>query len=288
MFPSVLLPLVGASALALALTMWHGRLPAAMAARALTFSLVAVMAAAVPALWVVGLEFLSHTTVLGLRLCVDAVDEHARIEPWVGWPVVALAIIGSVRAAAVVITFFRLRDNHSGSVDVLCDRRLFAFTLPGKGGRVVFSSGLVDLLSPDEQAVVLAHEQAHGRCRHDRFLLISRLASAAYPPLRPITNRLVFSLERWADDDAAGQCHDRQLVARTIAKVALHHPASVGVLAIANVGVPGRVIALMQEPVSRPPLGLRLVLATLMVTTVLLSAYQLHHLYVLVRTVCLW
>lgn len=46
-----------------------------------------------------------------------------------------------------------------------------AYCLPGKGGRVVLSSGALRLLAPEQRAAVVAHERAHLRQRHDLVLL---------------------------------------------------------------------------------------------------------------------
>jgi Zn-dependent protease with chaperone function len=148
------------------------------------------------------------------------------------------------------------------------------------------SSGLVEFLDDDELSVVLAHERAHGRHRHDRYLVIAKLGVAVAPMFRPLSSRLEFSLERWADESAADECADRTFVARTLGKVALSSPSPAMNLSFAGLGVPARMTALL-SPVVMPPTvrGIVPLYAGVAITGVLAS-YQLHHLAKLFVTLC--
>lgn len=59
-------------------------------------------------------------------------------------------------------------DRHSrdGGVIVVPEREPVAFAVPGRGGRIVISGGLLSALRPRERAALLAHEAAHLRLRH--------------------------------------------------------------------------------------------------------------------------
>lgn len=288
MFPSVLLPLIVAIALAVIVTASHRRLPPVVAARAVTITLAVVAAAAVPTLWIVSVGFVTHLSVLGGRLdwCAAAIGVHDPVPAWIGAPALLLTIAGVVRVRAVLKTYRRLRQHHAGMVEIAEHPQPFAFTLPGRGGQVVLSSGIVALLDEAEQGVVLAHENAHARHRHDRYLLTAQLAAAAIPPLRPLAGRVQFSLERWADEIAVAHCGDRGFVARTLGKVALRSVTPVGAMSFAGLGVPARVAALLAPPMTALRSSAHAAIWTAIVITGSLAAFQIHHLVRLVAALC--
>lgn len=288
MLPSLILPLLVALALAVIVTTIHRRLPPVLAARAVAVTVVVVAGAAVPTLWILSLGYFTHAPFLGsgLRWCVEVFGAHDRISPWIGVPSLLLAAVGTVRAVRVIRAHHRLRHDRPGFVEIACHEQPFAFTLPGRGGHVVLSSGLVELLDDDEQKVVLAHEGAHSVHRHDRYLLVAQLAAATIPLLRPLTSRLQFSLERWADEAAVEVCGDRRFVAHTLGKVALHGVTPVGALSFAGLGVPARVSALLSAPPAAPRAPLLIGLWSAIAITGALAAFQVHHLASLVTALC--
>ena len=146
---------------------------------------------------------------------------------------------------------------------------------------------MIELLDPDEHAVVLAHEHAHARYRHDRYLLTAQLAAAVVPVLRPLSTRLQFCLERWADEAALVECGDRRFVARTLGKVALSNTVPVGALSFAGLGVPARVAALFAPPPASPRLPHRVGLWSAIAITGVLGTIQIHHLIGVVSSLCL-
>lgn len=288
MFPSIVIPLVAAMALAVAVTTFHRRLPPAPAARAVTVALSVVVGAAAPTLLIFSLGYLVNLSILGIDLdwCAEAMGVRVRVPGWAGVPSVVLTVIGVTRAVRILRMYRRLRHDRPGSVEIAGHDEPFAFTLPGRGGHVVLSTGLVELLDADEQAVVLAHERAHATHRHDRYLLVGQLAAAAVPMLRPLASRLQFSLERWADEAAADECGDRRFVARTLGKVALYQITPVGALSFVGLGVPARVAALLAPAPALPlsPLVVALWCAT--VVTGVLAAFQIHHLASVIMAFC--
>ncbi|WP_354644211.1 M48 family metalloprotease [Kitasatospora camelliae] len=96
-----------------------------------------------------------------------------------------------------------------------------AYAVPGNPGRIVVSTGMLDALEPTEHAILLAHERAHLDHRHHLFVALAQLAAAANPLLRPLATTVGYTVERWADEDAAACTGDRAQVARTIGKAAL-------------------------------------------------------------------
>ncbi|NEB96046.1 M56 family metallopeptidase [Streptomyces bauhiniae] len=133
------------------------------------------------------------------------------------------------------------------TVAVLPDPEPYAYALPGRNrGRVVVSTGLLTRLAARERRALFAHERAHLAGGHHRFLLLVQLAARANPFLRPLRTAVSYTVERWADEEAAGVVRDRQTVARAIGKAALvsrPHPVLAGFAAPGP--VPRRVAALL-------------------------------------------
>ncbi len=169
----------------------------------------------------------------------------------------------------------------AGQVVVVTDDAADAYTAPGWPGRIVVTTGMMEALSEAERQVLLAHERAHAAARHYLFTAAARLASAANPLLRPLATAVGYSVERWADEEAAACTGDRSLVARAVAAAALaaaaappRQAAPAGALGAvaAPVGmrragaVPRRVAALLQ-----PPPRLRLLLLVTAVALVAIS-----------------
>jgi Zn-dependent protease with chaperone function len=288
MFPSFLLPLTVAVGLAMVVTATHRRLPPAVAARTVTITLAAVAAGAVPTVWIVSLGYVAHIPLLGGRLdwCAKAFGVHQQIPSWIGGAALMLSIAGIVRARTVFTRYRHLRHDHPGSVEITDHEQPFAFTLPGRGGQVVLSTGLVEMLDEAEQEVVVAHERAHARYRHDRYLLAAQLAAAVMPVLRPLAGRLQFSLERWADETAVAHCGDRGFVARTLGKVALRGITPAGAMSFAGLGVPARVAALLSPPMTPLRSSTHAALWSAIAITCMLAAFQIHHLAPLLSALC--
>ncbi|MFE1311928.1 M56 family metallopeptidase [Streptomyces sp. NPDC058755] len=141
------------------------------------------------------------------------------------------------------------------TVAVLPDSAPYAYALPGGRGRIVVTTALLDGLAPAERRALFAHEHAHLAARHHRHLLAAQLAARANPFLRPLRTAVVYTAERWADEEAARAVGDRRTVARAIGKAALlpHGTPAPTLAALATTGsVPRRVAALLAPaPVAR-------------------------------------
>ncbi|MFJ9870589.1 M56 family metallopeptidase [Streptomyces sp. NPDC101165] len=141
------------------------------------------------------------------------------------------------------------------TVAVLPDSAPYSYALPGGRGRIVVTSALLDGLAPAERRALFAHERAHLAARHHRHLLAAHLAARANPFLRPLRTAVVYTAERWADEEAARAVGDRRTVARAIGKAALlsHGTPAPTLAALATTGpVPRRVAALLAPaPVAR-------------------------------------
>lgn len=287
MTASVALPLAAAAVLAVTATSVHRFLPPRLASRFVTVALVLVAVAAAPTLLLVALAFLAHVPVIGLGLewCTQAFGPHAAVPGSVGVPVVGTIAWGAVRTVRVVREHRRLRVDLGRPVHIADSRTPYAVTLPGRAGQIIVSSSLFDRLDEDEWRVVLAHERAHARYRHDRYVLVAAVCAAALPPMRALANRVTYSLERWADEAAAAACGDRRLVAVTLGKIALHtRPATVS--GFAGLGVASRMGALLEPPIRNPSRPMVVGLWSSVALTGVLAAYQLHHLEQLLAALC--
>ena len=274
-------------ALAVLATSVHHRLPPRLATRFVTLTLVFVTIAVVPTALVVGVAFLAHAPVVGtgFEWCAQAIGLHGSVSAWIGIPVVGLIAIGSLRTIRLLRQHRALRLDEAHPIHIAHSSRAYAVTLPGRAGQIVMSTAMVDILDDDERRIVVAHERAHARYRHDRYLLVAELAAAAVPPLRALARRVTFSIERWADEAAAAVCGDRELVAMTLGKVALEtHPPTVA--GFSGLGVAARMGALLQPAVLNPPRSHVVALWSSLAVTASFSLYQLHHLERLLTALC--
>lgn len=285
MFPGIVAPVLVALVLGAAVTTTHRRFPPMIAARMVVITVIVLAAAALPTMWMLALDYGAHVRVFGSAWCRMPMT-GTRINAWVGIAALALTAWGVFHTARVLRSHHRIRRDQPGPVEVADHDEPFAFTLPGRAGHVLISRGMVELLEPDERVVVLAHEHAHAQHRHDRYLLAAQLSTALVPMLRPLSTRLHFTLERWADEAAVAACGDRQFVARTLGKVALATSVPVGALSFNGLGVPARVAALLASPPDVPRSSTRLVLCTTIAITAVFGAIQLHLLAGLISTLC--
>lgn len=184
-------------------------------------------------------------------------------------------IAGRIRALVEARQFARLGGPGEGELVVVPDGRPVAHAVPGRPGRIVVSTTMLDLLDPAERRALLAHERAHLSRRHHLFVAAVEVASAANPLLRPLIPVVRYTTERWADEISAGRVGDRSAVARAIGKAALasrHAPPAPRFALTAAAGpVPRRVAALLIAPpahrlaaVLRSPIGLCAVAALLL------------------------
>jgi hypothetical protein len=194
----------------------------------------------------------------------DPVPASLALAATVVLAVLAVSVIHAARlhGRALAMAYQQVRRLRTEDrVVVVGDPGVDAVALPALGrlpGHVVVSTGMLDLLDVDEQQVLLAHEQAHLTGNHYLFLLTSRLAAAANPLLRPIATAVAYTVERWADEQAAAhtphRSDPRHLAACTIAKAALarhrsHRPAPTSLGMRATTGpIPRRVAALLAPP----------------------------------------
>lgn len=286
-FSALLAPLAVSMIVAAIATSAHRRLPPRLATRFVTIALVIVVAAALPTTIIIALAYLAHVPVIGTgaRWCAQVFGIHQSVPGWIGLPAVMLVGWSTFRIGRLIGQHRRLRVDEPSTIRIAHSHSPYAVTLPGRAGQIVLSSALIEILEPHEQQVVIAHERAHARYRHDRYLLTAELAAAILPPLRALARRVSFSVERWADESAARMCGDRQLVAITLGKVAVQaHPSTVA--GFSGLGVAARMEALLEPPIPTPRRRHVLGLWASLVVTAAFSAYQLHHVEHLIAALC--
>jgi Zn-dependent protease with chaperone function len=275
----VALPLVLALGVVIVGSRRLDRLSPAAAARCSAVLLAAVAIAVVPTLWLIGLSGLAH---MGFHnpitdWCQHLLSDYRPFGAVLGVASLLAALVGTIRAGRVLAHHRRLRCTDACAVEVIDTNEIYAYTLPGPAGTIAISGGLRDALDDDEFDLVMAHEQAHARHRHDRFKLLALITTSFIPPTAPVMARLNFYLERWADEEALDHTGaERRLAARTIAKVALASASPAPALGIADHGVAARAAALLQ-PVERPNMTTRVQTAMMIGVTLALAVYQVHH-----------
>lgn len=223
----------------------------ATAARAIT-TLAALSASAT--LWalliIVGANVVQlHGVAERLSWCGElAVAHRGTLGPIGAVAILALvAIFGSALRVRHQQRLLRAPAGHEELAIVDSDTPT-AYALPGKPGQIVISTGMLRSLDPHERRVLLAHERAHLRCNHHRYVRLTQLSAAAIPMLAPLNARVRHATERWADEEAVREVGDRTVVARAIARAAIAQTDAVaGGLAMADTGVVQRIESLMSE-----------------------------------------
>lgn len=223
---------------------------------------------------------------------------------------IAGLLLGGAVLTAARMLWRRARTLAAAALDAACmptrdgtviveDETPDAYALPGLPGRVVVSSGMLDTLDETEHGILLAHERAHLTAHHYAFVALAQLGASANPLLRPFATAVTYTIERWADENAAITTGDRRRVARTVGKAALatrHTSAratgtALGFLGLRNRGgplaragpVPRRVAALLASPLRWHPV-LTAATASVLVATMLATAEATHDLHRLLET----
>jgi beta-lactamase regulating signal transducer with metallopeptidase domain len=263
----------------------------AVATWSLTISsvLAAVATISAAAMTIVGFVHVAPVTGWIVAWCLGT-EHHPGTVPWVETAVAATWLaVAAVRVWRCRRSYLALvPDARSDEVEVVDGDEPVAYTLPGRCGRIVVSSGMLGALDPAEQRVLLAHETSHLRRRHDRFLLAVDLGVAVVPLLHRMARSVRFATERWADEDAARAVGDRRLVARAVTRAALVQHASVQPgMALAGLGVRARVDQLLAAP-TRPTVvrATLVVTAGLTATVAASSTLQVHHLAMVAERLC--
>lgn len=228
----LVIPLVIPLAAALAARPLADRLPPAAATWLLAVSALALALASSAVLGLLALSALVRVPFVDAagHLSVRAISRHDSVS--VPIAIVAGALLAAAAAAVIQVLWRRViaiaaASRHARSlpgasqVVVTQDTAADAYTVPGWPCRIVITAGMLHALSGRERGVLLAHERAHARGSHYLFTSAARLAAAANPLLRPVAAQVAYTVERWADEQAAAESGDRPLTARAVARAAL-------------------------------------------------------------------
>lgn len=198
-----------------------------------------------------------------------------------GCSVVAVIQLARFAGAARVLRGLRRITSRREGTDasVFEARAPLAFTGGFLAHEIFLSTGLLDALSRDQLAVVLAHEHHHARRRDPLWRAAASIASSMHvPPVRQaILADLHLACERACDESAAKQSGDRAFVAQTVVhvtKLLEAHPA-----AVAGFGgnVTARVEALLADAPPEAP-SWRVAVGWFASVALLLSLSEpLHH-----------
>lgn len=256
-------------------------LPPATAVRLLTLAALVAAASTGFVLAVVGFSFLAqhpeiaelgHWSAGTLRL-IDPVSAAIGLPAAAGFAVLlGLALSRSWRVAADLhAAAAAARRLGPGRLVVVADERPDAYAVPGLPGRVVVSTGMLAALPAAERRALLAHEASHLNRGHHGYLLLTEVAAAANPLLRPAAAAVRTAVERWADEDAAQEVGDRRLVARAVARAGLVRGGAGPALA-ATLGASGGPLAARATALLGPPPPARRLLAGAVAALVLAGA----------------
>lgn len=286
----LILPMVIAVATAFAATWVQRRLRPDWATWTLTLLAVGSALAVTWALVVFAAGYAAEQPILSSAFgwCTALFSSHDRIPAPLGIAAWAALTAMAISAALRIRTRrAALRQSHD---EVIVTPEALAFALPGKPGKVIVSTGMLETLDSSEQRVLYAHERSHLRHNHHRFLNVAETAAAAVPILRPITNQVRFATERWADEDAVDEVGDRRLVARAIARAAVAASAPdipPAAMALAGSGSRARVEALLEPPKNRRAVAAWVAFGVSgLGVSVASSTLQFHHLVAFLNHVC--
>lgn len=126
-----------------------------------------------------------------------------------------------------------------------------AYSVPGRRGGIVLTTAMKSALTEGELTVLLAHERAHLRHHHSRWIQIAETAAVLHPLLRPVPDVVRRAAERWADEEAA--TGGRRTAAQAVAAAAVARSRSLEAhssttLSVAGGDVVERVRALVDPP----------------------------------------
>lgn len=202
----------------------------------------------------------------GLESCLAAVRDLANPADSRLVQAVAAALLGcllmrlagcAIRSAAAnyhdrarhraVLSLVARRDTSLGA-HVVPDRTPIVYCLPGRGGRVVFTSAAVQELTAIQRAAVVAHERAHLRGRHHLFIASASLLTSAFPRVRLFSGGFDHTaelVEMRADDLASRGIGRRPLAEALLALAGMG--SSTTVLAASAVTTAARIERLLTQ-----------------------------------------
>lgn len=284
---AVVSPVIVVVLVALGLSSLHSRLRPLIASRMLLILLVIGAFAALPVIFNFVIGALFEIPFFGSWMHDGAHVRNFHVDIGGTFAIIVLCYLTYLLFKLIKLnrSYRSSRFLSTSEIVVVEHENPFAFVTPGLNGEITISSALVEMLSPSELQIVVAHETAHRQGRHDRILLIGNICIAIVPFMRFVLRRLEFSLERIADDCAAKFIGSRKLVARTLTRVALSDNLPALTMGISKVGVAARIVALTNESGRMTQRNLAMLWA-LVFSLLPLTLLQWHHVVESLRMVC--
>lgn len=224
-----------------------------------------------------GLAGLSATLIGALSACIFFITELGQV-PLSSLLIVALALASAVGFVRTAFSYRReQRLLHALPLEPIEDGALaelaqsagarHVYMIPARlpaafcfgliRPRVAISSGLLERLTPDEQAAVVWHEAQHARVHEPLRCLIGRLTVGTFfwiPALRDLLDRYLLAKELAADSVAMQRTSRRALVGALHEVIA--QPSPSGAIGVADVAG-ARIDRLLEPAAKLPPLFTR-------------------------------
>ena len=167
-------------------------------------------------------------------------------------------------------------------VRVVRSERPLSVTLGLLRPQIWVSTGLVEVLAPQELEAVLAHERCHARRRDSLRRLLARVGSLAHWPWlrRALRAELALATEQVCDEAAGRGLRDRLAVAETILRVErllAHAPDHPALAAFGGSAVEARVQSLLAADPEEPMRGSIWWLAPAALAAAIVLVDPLHH-----------
>jgi Zn-dependent protease with chaperone function len=138
-------------------------------------------------------------------------------------------------------------------VCLLAHPQPMAYYLPGAGGRVVMSTGALEILSDDELSAVVQHERGHAR-RHHGALLIPLQVLSSFFTFLPIARYAPTAMRSYLEmsaDDCAREAGLSNALRDALRKAQLFVPAPQGSFAASDLVIERRIQRLDSKPNAR-------------------------------------
>jgi len=170
------------------------------------------------------LRGLGFGEVVGLSVAFDLVVVFVGALGVTSWRV------GQTRRAQRTVLDLVARRSPHDKVRVLDHPQPTAYYLPGKGGRVVLSTGALAVLDDDELAAIVTHELGHRHGRHGAMLApLEALSSfVAFLPLARYGPVAVRSYLEMTADDRCRRRGSAPALRRALSKSSIFRPAPAG------------------------------------------------------------
>ncbi len=157
------------------------------------------------------------------------------------------------REHATMLDLLSVPASPDCQIHVLDHAQPLAYFLPGDGGRIVVSTGTMELLDEDELSAVLAHERGHRRGLHGHFL-IPLETLGTFVRFLPLARRAPVALrgylEMMADDYASSRTSPGDVRA-ALGKASFFQVPPSGAFAASDLLVERRIRRLGHRPLGR-------------------------------------